>query len=124
SDAWNAFAKNEKEVEAYEEKISKGFLPLVHGHLLNQEDVVIRKKILELMCENRTILEHQILDAAFINSAFLKLTELEADGLVIVKEKSIKVTPKGMLFIRNISAAIDLQLWRKQMNANTFSRAI
>jgi len=86
SDAWNAFAQNEKEVEAYEEKISKGFLPLVHGHLLNQEDVVIRKKILELMCENRTILEHQILDAAFINSAFLKLTELEADGLVIVKK--------------------------------------
>lgn len=124
SDAWNAFAQNEKEVEAYEEKISKGFLPLVHGHLLNQEDVIIRKKILELMCENRTILDHQIFDAAFINSAFSKLAELEADGLVIVKGKNIEVTPKGMLFIRNISAAIDLQLWRRQMNTNTFSRAI
>lgn len=124
SDAWNVFAQNDKEVEAYEEKINKGILPLVHGHLLSEEDVVIRKKILELMCENKTVLDHPLLDPAFVASAFSKLAELEADGLVVVNGKTIEVTTKGMSFIRNISAAIDVQLWRKQISTNTFSKAI
>jgi len=124
SDAWNAFAQNDKEVEAYEEKINKGILPLVHGHLLSEEDVVIRKKILELMCENKTVLDHPLLDPDFVTSAFSKLVQLEADGLVVVNGKTIEVTNKGMSFIRNISAAIDAQLWRKQISTNTFSKAI
>lgn len=124
SDAWNAFAQNEKEVEAYEEKIRQGILPLVFGHLLNKEDLVIRKKILELMCENKTVLEDPILDPAFVKDAFVKLSALEEDGLVIIDGKNIKVTNKGMSFIRNISAAIDAQLWRKQIGTNTFSKAI
>lgn len=124
SDAWNAFAQNDKEVEAYEEKINKGILPLVHGHLLSEGDVVIRKKILELMCENKTVLDHPLLDPDFVASAFTKLAQLEADGLVVVNGKTIEVTNKGMSFIRNISAAIDAQLWRKQISANTFSKAI
>ncbi len=124
SDAWNAFAQNEKEVEAYEEKVNRGELPLVFGHLLNEEDVVIRKKILELMCENKTILNNPVLDPEFVKDAFTKLASLEADGLVVLNETEIDVTDKGMSFIRNISAAIDAQLWRKQMNTNTFSKAI
>jgi oxygen-independent coproporphyrinogen-3 oxidase len=124
SDAWNAFAQNEKEVEAYEEKVNRGELPLVFGHSLNEEDVVIRKKILELMCENKAVLENPILDPVFIKEAFEKLSSLEADGLVILTGNTIDVTEKGMSFIRNISAAIDAQLWRKQISTNTFSKAI
>ena len=124
SDAWNAFDQNEKEVEAYEEKVNRGELPLVFGHLLNEEDVVIRKKILELMCENKTVLENPVLDPQFIKEAFEKLRNLEADGLVVLTGNTIEVTEKGMSFIRNISAAIDAQLWRKQISTNTFSKAI
>ncbi len=124
SDAWNAFAQNDKEVEAYEEKINKGILPLVHGHFLSEEDVVIRKKILELMCGNKTVLDHPLLDPDFVASAFSKLAQLEADGLVVVNGKTVEVTNKGMSFIRNISAALDAQLWRKQISTNTFSKAI
>lgn len=124
SDAWNAFAQNEKEVEAYEEKINQGVLPLVHGHLLNEEDIIIRKKILELMCEDHTVLDDAILDPDFVKAAFIKLKQLEEDGLVKIDGKNIEVTTQGMSFIRNISAALDAQLWRKQINTNTFSKAI
>ncbi len=124
SDSWNAFAQNEKVVEAYEEKISHGILPLVEGHLLSEEDVIIRKNILELMCEDKTRLDNQLLEPGFITSAFSKLRELEADGLVTIDEKNIHVTPKGRSFIRNISAVIDARLWRNQKSANTFSKAI
>jgi len=124
SDAWYGFAQNEKEVEAYEEKIKQGILPLVHGHQLSEEDTVIRKKILELMCENETVLDHPLLDPAFIESAFDKLVLLEADELVKLSGRRIQVTEKGMSFIRIISAAIDAYLWRNHSGANTFSKAI
>lgn len=124
SDAWYGFAQNEKEVEAYEAKISQGMLPLVHGHKLTEEDTVIRRKILELMCENETVLDHPVLDTAFIETAFNKLALLEADELVKLSGRKIQVTEKGMSFIRIISAAIDAYLWRNHSGANTFSKAI
>lgn len=126
SDAWNAFAQNEKVVEEYEVKIDRGILPLVNGHLLSSEDLLIRKKILELMCESKTHLGDAGLNTAFIADAYKKLESLEADGLVIVEDEDITVTEKGRSFIRNISAALDAKLWRneKQAAANTFSRAI
>ncbi|TAJ47765.1 MAG: oxygen-independent coproporphyrinogen III oxidase [Chitinophagaceae bacterium] len=124
SDAWYGFAQNEKEVEAYEAKISQGILPLVHGHQLSEEDTVIRRKILELMCENETVLDHPVLDPAFIEAAFDKLMLLEADELVKVSGRKIQVTEKGRSFIRIISAAMDAYLWRNHSGANTFSKAI
>ncbi len=124
SDAWYGFAQNEKEVEAYETKIDQGILPLVHGHRLNEEDTVIRKKILELMCENETALDNPVLEPDFIEAAFEKLALLEADELVKVSDRTIQVTEKGMSFIRIISAAFDAYLWRNQSGANTFSKAI
>ena len=125
SDSWNAFAQNEKVIEDYEAKINRGILPLVNGHLLNEEDVIIRKKILELMCENKTNLGNK-LAPAFLDNAFLKLQTLQADGLVMIDGKNIDVTNKGKSFIRNISAAIDAKLWRNEKTRveNTFSKAI
>lgn len=126
SDSWNAFAQNEKVVEDYLDKINQGILPLVNGHLLSEEDVIIRKNILELMCENKTNLDSEILGSEFLESAFSKLATLESDGLVTVDEKNIRITTKGNSFIRNISAAIDAQLWRNDKGrvTNTFSKAI
>lgn len=124
SDAWYGFAQNEKEVEAYEAKIDQGILPLVHGHLLTEEDTVIRRKILDLMCKNETELEHPVLDPAFTAAAFEKLALLEADELVRISDSHITVSERGMSFIRIISAAIDAYLWRNQSGPHTFSKAI
>lgn len=125
SDSWNAFAQNEKVVEQYEAKINSGMLPLVDGHLLSEEDVIIRKKILELMCQNQTNLD-TTLAPDFLETAFVKLQALQADGLITIEEKNIQVTNKGKSFIRNISAAIDERLWRNEKTRieNTFSKAI
>jgi len=124
SDSWHAFAQNEKVVEAYTDKINQGKLPLVNGHLLSREDIIIRKNILELMCENKTRLDDKLLAPEFIKSALSKLRELQADGLVTIHKTNIDVTPKGRSFIRNIIVAIDPYLWRGHKDIRTFSRAI
>ena len=120
----NAFAQNEKVVEDYNKKINEGKLPLVNGHLLDEEDMIIQNNIHELMCLNKTTLDVKLLDADFLISAFSKLTSLQADGLVTVDGATIHVTSEGKLFIRNICAVIDAQLFKKQIGTLTFSRAI
>ncbi len=119
-----AFVQNEKVVEDYQDKISSGILPLVNGHLLNDEDLIIQNHIHELMCLNKTILNTKSLDKDFLITAFSKLENLEADGLVKVVGDAIRVSAKGKLFIRNICAAIDAKLFKKQISHQAFSKAI
>lgn len=120
----NAFAQNEKVVEAYEAKINSGIFPLVNGHLLNEEDLIIQNYIHELMCLNKTTLHKELHDIDFLTNAFSKLRSLEADGLVVLNVEVISVTEKGKLFIRNICAALDTYLFNKEITMQTFSKAI
>lgn len=120
----NAFAQNKKVVEDYNKKINEGTLPLVNGHLLDEEDIMIQNNIHELMCLNKTTLDVQSLDPDFVTSAFSKLASLQADGLVTLDGAAIHVTSKGKLFIRNVCASIDAQLFKKQIGQLTFSKAI
>lgn len=120
----NAFAQNEKVVEDYEAKINSGIFPLVNGHLLNEEDLVIQNYIHELMCLNKTTVHKELHDDNFLANVFFKLTSLETDGLIVVNEDAISVTEKGRLFIRNICAVVDAYLFNKEITTQTFSKAI
>lgn len=124
SDAWGAFVQNEKEIESYEAKVNSGHLPIIDGHLLNGEDLLLRKNILELMCQHQTSLDTALLPLQFIEEANSRLKALKEDGLIIMQENKISVTPLGESFIRNIAAAIDARLWRKKMEVPAFSQAI
>lgn len=124
SDAWGAFAQNEKEVESYEEKIENEQLPIITGHKLNEEDIYLRKKILELICTNQTRIDEQKLEKSFYESIVAKMINFSNDGLVKFEDGLIEVTAQGGTFIRNICSALDARLWRKN-NANAiFSKAI
>ena len=120
----NAFAQNEKVIEDYEAKINSGIFPLVNGHLLSDEDLLIQNYIHEFMCLNKTTLHKELHDIDFLTSILSKLSSLEADGLVAIDESVLHVTAKGRLFIRNICAAVDAYLFKKEMTVQTFSKAI
>ena len=49
--------------------MNNGHLPLTDGHLLSEEDVMLRKNILELMCMNETTLNKAALEASFVEAA-------------------------------------------------------
>ncbi len=124
SDAWTAFAQNEEKVEEYQELISKGVLPIVNGHLLNEEDLTIRKNILDLMCRGFTEIDKKTLDTPALKDSMNELSLLEKDGLVNTKNNTISVTEKGSLFIRNISSVLDARMRRKKSDGNVFSKSI
>jgi len=123
-DTWYSFAQNEKNIETYYQILEQNKLPITRGHLLTQEDLILRKHILNLMCHFSTSWndsEKYISEIPFITKS---LKEMENDGLVILNPNSILVTENGKPFIRNICMAFDLRLKRKSPETRLFSMAI
>jgi oxygen-independent coproporphyrinogen III oxidase len=124
SDSWYAFAQNEKSLEDYYARLDKNELPVFRGHILTDEDLIIRKHILNLMCQFTTSWENDTMKLEEINYVLQSLQEMKEDGLLIIEENSIKVTEKGKPFVRNICMAFDLRLIRKAPKTQLFSMTI
>lgn len=124
SDAWYAFAQNEKSVEDYMARVAAGGIPIFRGHLLDDEDLVIRRHILNLMCRFETSWADPSLRTPGIADAIGRLGEMEADGLVERLPDGLRVTPAGRPFVRNVCMAFDLRLQRRQPQTRLFSSVI
>lgn len=123
SDSWFGFAQNKKSVEAYVDLVNQGELPIFRGHLLSEEDLVIRKHILDLMCHFETELgTDDFFD--FNLSVLLKLKEMVEDELVEVEDKVIRITEKGIPFVRNVCMVFDRSLQTNMNREGMFSRTI
>lgn len=124
SDSWYAFAQNEKELEAYYDRLKLNELPIFRGHILNGEDLKIRKHILNLMCQFSTSWDNAENYFTELTEIVKELSEMETDGLVVLSNKSIKITEKGKPFVRNICMALDLRLKRKAPKTKLFSMTV
>ena len=123
SDSWYAFAQNEKDVDDYTARVNKGELPVFRGHLLTDTDLVIRKHILNLMCNLETTWNVGLSDVqkeGIIN----RLQEIIEDNLVEVTNEKVTVKEEGRKFIRNICMAFDLHLVENKPDTRIFSMTI
>lgn len=123
SDSWYAFAQNEKTVEAYQKRVEEGVIPVFRGHILNQEDLLVRQHILNLMCRLETSWDTTT-DFPELQHALESLKEMEADGLVVLSENSIKITDQGRAFTRNVAMTFDLRMMRNKPETRIFSMTI
>jgi oxygen-independent coproporphyrinogen-3 oxidase len=119
SDAWMAFAQNEKEVEAYQEKINRGEWPWINWHLLHAEDLRRRQLIMDLMCNGEALVPEDLL-----NAALPSLQSLQADGLIVVDQQQVNVTETGRALIRNVCASFDQYFTPSGQDKPVFSKAI
>ena len=92
SDSWYAFAQNEKSIEDYYALLEQNELPIFRGHLLTREDLIIRKHILNLMCQFETSWDNSSMQFPEINEVFQHLKEMKQDGLIAYKENGIIIT--------------------------------
>ncbi|MNK11478.1 Oxygen-independent coproporphyrinogen-III oxidase [compost metagenome] len=119
SDCGTAFAQNAKTVEEYKHLIQAEELAVQKGHLLNEEDLYIRKHILNLMCQDDTCftddIPQQVID---------RLQPMIDDRLVAIRNREVKIQPLGRSFLRNVCMAFDERLWQKQPQIQLFSAAI
>ncbi|MBD1433012.1 oxygen-independent coproporphyrinogen III oxidase [Sphingobacterium sp. DN00404] len=121
SDAWSSFAQNVKKVEDYYKLLDEGRLPVVKGHLLHDEDKVIRRYILDMMCRGKVELK----TGFSLNDVIVgRLRPLERDGLVEYVDGHITATPIGKSFLRNICMVFDQRLQLSKEQEQLFSQAI
>lgn len=124
SDSWYSFAQNEKTLEDYYNRIENNELPVFRGHLLTEEDLIIRKHILNLMCRFETSWTANEEYFNELPDVLVDLKEMEKDGLLEFGKNSIIVTEEGKPFVRNICMAFDLRLKRKAPDTKLFSMTI
>lgn len=123
-DCWNGFAQNEKNIEDYQERVHNNELPIFRGHILTNEDIIIRQHILNLMCKFETNWENASMYFKEVPDVLVSLKTFEVDDLITTEKNAVFVHPKGRPFIRNICMAFDLRLKRNKPETQLFSMTI
>jgi len=123
-DSWYGFGQNVKGVEEYEHLLKNDILPILKGHILTEEDLQIRKHILDIMCQLRTTLSKDEFQPELYQKIISDLREMEKDGLLILEEQELLITEKGRAFVRNIAMAFDMRLQRKKPDHRLFSMTV
>jgi oxygen-independent coproporphyrinogen-3 oxidase len=124
SDCGTAYIQNQKHVEDYLRDVKSGVLPFFRGHLLNHEDLTIRKHITALMCNFETSWEDEEDQCQALYDAIERLSEPQKDGLIELSAFRLKVLPAGRNFVRNICMAFDARLWRNLPESALFSSTV
>lgn len=124
SDSWYGFAQNVKSVKEYESMVNSGELPVFRGHMLTDEDLIIRQHILNIMCHFSTAWKHT--EAAFdgLPHSLELLQEIASDKLVTIQNSELTIAKEARPFIRNICMAFDLRLQRNKPETKLFSMTI
>lgn len=124
SDSWNGYVQNEKKVEDYYKRVEAGELPIIKGHELTTEDLIIRQHILNLMTNFETFWDRQDLICEDVYIAIERLEEMAEDELVVIEPNHLKVTEKGKAFVRNVCMAFDAKLWENVPQTTLFSQTV
>lgn len=124
SDVWTAFAQNSKTVEEYTKEVKNGNLPVFRGHLLTEEDRIMRQHILNLMCSMKTSWTNPLMQCEALHRSLARLDEFIKDEFLELKDNSILIKEKGRPFLRNICMAFDERLHRKMPAQAMFSKMI
>jgi oxygen-independent coproporphyrinogen-3 oxidase len=123
-DSWRTFAQNEKLLETYQGRVEKGEIPLLRGHVLDEEDQILRRHILNLMTRFSTDWSQPESYTPHLETVTDRLRELESDGLLELTGRTCRVTEKGRPFLRNVCMAFDARLVRQAPATQLFSKTI
>ena len=124
SDSWYSFAQNEKKLEDYYARLEQDEIPVVKGHVLSQEDLIIRQHILNLMCAFETSWADPAMYFPEISDVLQRLQEMQNDHLLVIEQERMLITEQGKPFVRNICMAFDLHLKRRKPETQIFSMTI
>ena len=124
-----AYAQNTKDIAAYIATVDEGQLPIVKGYALAPWQRIAREVIECMMCNHTVdwseLAAHLQCSVADIQQAIVydetQLSTMQEDGLLIFDAHSVRCTPEGMPFVRNIAAAFDPMM---RNNEKLFSKPV
>ncbi|MBN8825883.1 MULTISPECIES: oxygen-independent coproporphyrinogen III oxidase [unclassified Spirosoma] len=123
-DVWTAFAQNEKDVDLYMNRVLAGELPLLRGHVLDDQDQFLRRQILNIMCKGKTNWHLGNWSKREWEALEARLEAFWLDGLIDYTAEGLQVRPEGRPFLRNICMAFDERLNYANPQTRLFSQTV
>jgi oxygen-independent coproporphyrinogen-3 oxidase len=124
----NVYVQNVRALEPYYERLELGALPTMRGYRLDDDDILRRDVITQLMCcfelDFREIeAAHGIDFGGYFAHEISALQRLVDDGIVTVDATGIRITPLGRFFVRIVAMVFDRHL-RQARERTRYSRVI
>ena len=123
----DSYSQSVRTVNAYYERLDQGRLPIEKGFALSLDDVLRRDIIMTLMCS--APVDFAALNArygidfvSYFAPELERLKPYQEAGLITLDDTSIRVTPKGRLFVRASGMVFDRYLG--QPTTSTYSKLI
>ncbi len=109
------YAQNVKVLKEYQKRVGEKGLAVFRGVLLTEEDILRRDVINRLMChfvvyKKEVEKRYEIVFDDHFAEALKALRPMEEDGLLLLSDDRIEVSPLGRLLARNIAMAFDAYL--------------
>ena len=122
------YAQNTTDLLTYYNRIDNDQLAVERGLFLTPEDHLRAELIQAIMCRGHVDIadveeRHHIRFRSHFAAELGDLEHLEADGLVTIDEKSIRVTETGRLLLRPVAMVFDAWL-RRESEGRRYSRII
>ena len=123
-----SYSQNAKTLEEYTDALDHGQLPVARGLALTRDDLVRRAVIMALMCQGQLVFESielaWLLDfRSYFARELESMQELAEQGLVVVDDNGVQVTPQGWFFVRAVAMVFDRHL-QADRNRAKFSRIL
>src|SRR5690606_20239954 len=124
SDSWYSFAQNVKTIEEYYACLARNEIPVFTGHVLNQEDLIVRQHNLNVIYGFGTSSDKPELFFPEIYQVVVQHKEMAQDGLIQMTDSSVTILEKGKPCVRNICMAFYLRLKRRMPENRIVSMTI
>jgi oxygen-independent coproporphyrinogen-3 oxidase len=124
----DSYSQNARDLIGYYAALDAGRLPVVRGLQLDEDDLIRRELINELMCHGHVDKQafgarHRLLFDEYFVRERQRLAPLLSDGLVREGAREIEVTSPGRLLLRIIAMCFDAYLG-DEATAPRYSRVI
>lgn len=108
----SVMVQNTRELNEYEDSLSRGHLAMFRGHECNRDDLIRYSVIMGLLCQGSVrfadfTLWHWIEFDTYFADELKRLHDFMAQGLVELTAEGIQVTALGWFFIRPIAMVFD-----------------
>lgn len=121
------YSQNVRTIDEYENLLNKNTIPVFRGIELEDDDILRREIINQLMCNNKLdinkIEEKWGIDfKSYFKSSLENLQKMATDGLLKIEKSNLTITNTGRLLSRSICMQFDRYLQKE--NNTRFSRVI
>lgn len=111
----DCYSQNARDLPGYYMALDNDRLPVVRGIVLDDDDVIRRAAINELMCHGMLDMhsfgvQHGIVFADYFVAELDRMRQLVADALVEMDSRMLRVTARGRFLMRNVAMCFDAYL--------------